>query len=333
MILKSIRLVNFRCHREKRIDFENKIALIVGPNGTGKTTVLEAIHYLSRLKSHRTSLSGEMIAYGQDALSISATTADEEVITIYKEKDRRQIYHDNTLVSPEEHYGSIPLVILAASDMSLVTQGDKIRRSYLNALMAHENLLARNWLVKYDRILQQRAAELRKEKPHIPTLRLLTTQLADVGIPLQQIRKKLAKKVAVLASRIFHTITRKEESITMSISTAGWEIDLQNEINQRRNLIGLQRDTITIKLNNRDAAKYASEGQQRSIAVALKAAEFLYLKKITNRKPLLLIDDVQKELDPERTSAAESLLEQAGQVIMTRTQQTKTIREVQTITL
>lgn len=319
MTIQKLRLVNFRCHQHLDLEFVPGLNILFGKNGTGKTSILEAIHYAARLKSHRTALSREMIRAGTKEFLISLTTTKGLKITVQKTTDQRTLRHDTEQVAAQSHYGTLPVVILSSEDLELVTAGDSKRRAFLNSLLAHQSEANRQLLIRYTRLLQQRAEALRAPNPDILTLQLLAQQMEEVGRTLQKQRAKLTRRVSLLAAAAYRKLTAGREHLRIQITPASWEANINQEILQRRNLIGLQRDQIHLIHQDRDPAKFASEGQQRGIAIALKVAEYIIIRKVTGSSPILLLDDIQKELDPERMLMGEKLLEETPQVIMART--------------
>jgi DNA replication and repair protein RecF len=327
VLLNSIDLHNFRCHRRLHASFCKTITWITGPNGAGKTSLIEAIHFLARLKSHITASTKSLFHFGTSEFAIQGQLAEGNKILLKKNTTARELFLNQNKTELQEFYGLLPVVIFSNHDIHIIRNGGSDRRSHLNSILALARRSLIPEMIRYNRILVQRSAEIKKNHPDKRTLDALTSQLITVGKPLQEARMEIATIVAAYAAFFHKRISNSHEKLKIKIYPAPWQCNTAEEIQQQRNLIGWQRDAVEIYINGKAAQKFASEGQQRTAALALRAAEYTILRRHLDLNPLVLVDDVLGELDTARRRTLIELLDPTSQTIIAATEVDKTIRD------
>ena len=329
MLLTSLRLRDFRCFESLHWEPAEKTSFITGRNAQGKTSILEAICLLTRLQSPRTSTPSEAIRFGQPTFAIEGILTNQNSNTRLQfqyGKIGRRLWVDSVPQSQSSDYLNIARIVWLASEDMLLTRGPAGQRrrfldfigsqtipGYLKQLRSYERALrARNLLLKEGRSSEQIAAY---SKP-----------LIQAGNALLSARAQLLQDLTPFAEHAATTIGQRQETLMLTYKPGvahDFESELyasrERESRIRQTVVGPHRDDFEISLNKIPAAIYASEGQQRTIALALKLAQAELLQNITSIPPLLLIDDVFGELDPPRRNAFLHLLPPNSQCIITTT--------------
>lgn len=317
-MLSSLELNQFRCFESLRLELQPGLTIFVGNNAQGKTSILEAACALMRLQSPRTSTLADLIRIGPDGgqgFSVRGQLDDYELGLRHSAKSGRKLAVDGENQGRSSAYlrYSGLLVWIASNDLALVKDGGSVRRRYLDFMAAQLYPLYRPALKAYERALRSRNFLLKRDaSPNWAQIDAYTKILIEQGAILTCCRRELVTDLKPLAAAAQKQISGQDESLQIDYQAAsGAGDDLAVELQARRDdeqrrrqtLAGPHRDDLIFTINDMPAAKFASEGQQRTLALALKLAQgHLFIAK-TSRPPVLLIDDVFGELDPDRRNA------------------------------
>ena len=331
MRLTEVRLEQFRNLADVGLEVPPEGAVLVGANGQGKTNFLEAIHYLSRFRSFRGSAHVDAVAFGAGHFRIEAGFVSDgrsRTLAVSADRERRRIVLDDSPVGrPSEVAGTLLAVSLRPEDLELVTGSPSARREYLDELLGLASRPYRRAIAEYDRVLRQRNELLRSGRG-AAQLEAWDEALLSSGVPIVIARAHL---VGRLADRFARTAGRVAESDRYAIAYrpsvpvdpagAARESDVREawsralvdryEVDRVRGwtTVGPHRDELEIVRDGRELARFGSQGECRTAAVALRLMEAELLEADTGRRPILLLDDVFSELDGGR---GERLLEWLG---------------------
>jgi DNA replication and repair protein RecF len=333
MHLAHLRLRDFRNYARLDVDFAPGFHLLLGDNAQGKTNVLEAVYLLATLRSFRGVGGAQMVRHGQKGYFVGGTAVaqGERDIKMYWSAVERKLSLDGQPVRRLTDYlGVLRAVVFCSEDLQLVKGPGRCRRRFLDLLLSqtHPTYLPR--LQAYAQALRSRNALLKQRSPDEGALEGFTAQLIRLGEDILRLRRELMPPLSAVVRQAHGRIAPEGEELRLDYRP-GVPGDFAVALAQSRprerhyglTLIGPHRDEVELLLNDRPAAQFGSEGQKRTLALALKMAQAEYLAGLHGTPPMLLIDDVMGELDARRRSAFLPLLERAraarGQVFMTAT--------------
>ena len=326
-MLTSLRLQNFRCFEGMSVDIGRGLNLFLGGNGEGKTTILEGACVLLRLQSQRSASLAPVIQIGKKSFGVRGRFEEHELEFRYRAL-RRQVRFDGVEQRTLGEYLRLGRVVsLANIDIELVRGGSDGRRRYLDFLGLQIDNTYRPALRAYERALRARNALLKSPIPRSREVAAYDGPLIQHGQVLLRLRAELTEVLAPLAAQAYQGISAAREKFTLRFvpgASADFEGDLERShresIRLRQTIVGPHRDDLELRVDDFPAAPFASEGQQRSIALAMKIAQAGVLKKSDDMKaPLFLIDDIFGELDPERRHALLDNLPADSQKLVTAT--------------
>jgi DNA replication and repair protein RecF len=308
--------------------------LLLGENAQGKTNVLEAIYLMSTLRSFRGIGSAPMVRHDQKGYFVGGAVIGqgEHEIKIYWSAQERSLSLDGRPIRKLADYlGVLRTVVFCTEDLQLIKGTARVRRRFVDLLLSQTYPAYLPLLQRYTQALRSRNALLKRPIPDEAALESFTRELVSAGEEIIRLRRELVPKLSPLARLAYRRISHESEELRIEY-LPGVKKDFAVELAQARRrerasratLIGPHRDELQLLLNDRSAAQFGSEGQKRTLAIALKIAQAEYLTGIHGSAPVLLIDDVMGELDVKRRSGLLPLLEHArktsGQVFMTATE-------------
>jgi DNA replication and repair protein RecF len=333
--LLHLRLRDFRNFARLDAGFLPGFHLLLGDNAQGKTNILEAIYLLATLRSFRGVGGAQMVRHGQKGYFVSATVSSqaEHEIKMYWSPAQRNLSLDSQPVRKLGDYlGVVRAVVFCTEDLQLIKGVARLRRRFLDLLLAHTRPVYLPLLQRYARALRSRNALLRQRCLDESALEGFTRELIETGGQIMSFRRELLPPVAALAREAYARVARSAEPLELEYRPSvqhDFAVELARnrarELAFRSTIIGPHRDELQLRLDGKSAGKFASEGQKRSIAIALKLAQAEYLAGLHGVPPILLIDDVMGELDAKRRAAFLPLLDRAqharSQVFMTCTEE------------
>ena len=325
-MLRDLQLRNFRCFESRAIEFTSGFNFIVGPNGRGKTTILEAACILLRLQSQRSPTLAPAVRSGQRSFILSGHVA-EHLLQFYYSTLRRKVAFDEVEQRELGEYLSLVRVVsFANQDLELVRGAAESRRRYLDFIGSQIDPRYRPALRSYERALRSRNLLLKSPQPRPRELAAYTEPLLRSGILLRTMRADIIRRLAPWAEESQRAISQSTESLQLQYGP-GAEEDFAGQLERARadetrlrlTTVGPHRDDLRLLVENRPAAQFASEGQQRTTALALKLAQAKIFSQEEDAAPLLLIDDIFGELDQSRRNALLQHLPNDSQKLVTAT--------------
>ncbi len=335
MHLALLRLRDFRNYARLDVDFAPGFQLLLGDNAQGKTNVLEAIYLMATLRSFRGVAGAQMIRHGQKGYFVGGKVVAQggREIKMYWSASERKLSLDGQPVRKLTDYlGALRTVVFCTEDLQLVKGTSRIRRRFLDLLLSQTHPTYLPLLQRYARALRSRNVLLKQRTVDEAALEGFSHELVAAGDELIRLRRELAPRISPLARLAYRRISNDAEELRLDYQP-GVKNDFAVELAQSRGrertyrstLIGPHRDDLQLLLNDRSAAQFGSEGQKRTLAIALKMAQAEYLTGLHGSPPVLLLDDVMGELDVKRRAGLLPLLERAhqarGQVFMTCTEE------------
>ncbi len=325
-MLTQLQLRNFRCFDELRVEFASGFNFFVGENGQGKTSILEAACVLLRLQSQRSSTLAPLVRIGHKSFVLSGRCNAHQLEFRYSGLRRKLAFDHAEQRSPAEYLRIARVVSLANGDIELARGGSETRRRFLDFLGAQLEPIYLPTLRFYERALRSRNALLKSPQARPREIAAYDAPLLEHGGKLSVMRSRLVEDLAPFAAAAHHEISGSNETLTLHFApgnTEDFAADLAGsslqELRLRQTVVGPHRDDIALQVDEKPAAQYASEGQQRTVVLALKIAQARVFAVETEMQPLLLIDDIFGELDPERRNRLLRALPEAAQKFVTAT--------------
>ncbi len=333
--LAHLRLRDFRNYARLDADFSPGFHLLLGGNAHGKTNILEAIYLMATLRSFRGVGGAQMIRHGQTGYFVGGKAVSQSAreIKMYWSMRERKLSLDSQPVRKLTDYlGVLRVVVFCTEDLQLIKGTARARRRFMDLLLTQTHPTYLPLLQRYARALRSRNALLKQRIVDEASLDSFSRELVQLGEEIIKFRYQLAPRISPLARLAYRRISNDAEELRLEYQPSvkkDFAVELaqlrQKERAYRSTLAGPHRDDVQLLLNERSAAQFGSEGQKRTLAIALKMAQAEYLTGIHGAPPVLLIDDVMGELDLKRRSGLLPLLERAhqasGQVFMTCTEE------------
>jgi len=356
MFLKKLKIINFRNYDSCEIDFTRNKIILLGKNAQGKTNLLESIYYLATLSSFRANNDLEVIKKGCDAAFLSAELIKNDTdieLSVSLNPPKHKIIKVNGLKksSYSQYLGHLAVVNFGVSDLLLLRGTPSDRRKWLDEAISQIYPAYKDRLNKYNKIKIQRNNLLKDFKGNFylnkvqqDTLSVFDEQISVSGSNIIHLRQKYLKELQVLANLKHKNISSEEEedlvleynsTITgnfnaresainppekiLELYKKAFEEKRNEEIARVQTVIGCHRDDVSFYINNTEAKKFASQGQQRTIVLALKLSELDFIQNIIGESPVLLLDDVLAELDKTRQNYLLSSIKKDTQTIITTT--------------
>lgn len=336
MHLKQLSLVNFKNYSQAELSFCQGVNVFVGLNGAGKTNLLDAIYYLSFCKSFFNPIDSQNIKNLEEFFVIQGEfEKNDENMLIHCgiKKGQKKSFKRNKKEYDRlaDHIGLLPLVMISPADSELIYNGSELRRKFVDGVIAQYNRPYLDYLMSYQKAVQQRNALLKKfnEQRYFDkdSLEIWNMQLDQFGTHLFNARKEFLKEFIPLFQHYYEFISGGKERVRLDYDTKlnDFSFDqLLEEAEQKDRAlgytsVGVHKDDLKFLIEDQPIKKFASQGQQKSYLVALKLAQFAFIKKVKCETPLILLDDIFDKLDKNRVRALMELVidHSFGQIFVT----------------
>jgi DNA replication and repair protein RecF len=345
--LEQLHLQNFRNYQDQFVVLGAPKTILVGANAQGKSNLLEAVELLSTLRSHRTSRDRDLILDGESVGQISAQLQRDSGsidlrLTLNATGRRTAMVHSEAVKRQLDFLGYINAVQFSCLDLDLVRGGPGERRDWLDAVLVQLEPVYAHLLQQYQIALKQRNAFLKRqraiENPHSDPQQLIlwNQQLATLGARVIQRRHRMLGRLEPLAQTWHQAISGKTEHLSLEYHPnvrhdlaqpeqlfpeflAQMQDKAIAEYHQATSLVGPHRDEVQLTINQTPARQYGSQGQQRTLVLALKLAELQLIEEVIGEPPLLLLDDVLAELDLNRQNQLLDTIQDRFQTLITTT--------------
>jgi DNA replication and repair protein RecF len=332
--LTHLRLRDFRNYARLDVDFAPGFHLLLGDNAQGKTNILEAIYLIATLRSFRGVGGAQMVRHGQKGYFVGSTVVaqgEHETKMYWSDRERSLNLDGRPVRKLSDYLGVLRTVVFCTEDLQLVKGAARARRRFLDLLLTQTFPAYLPLLQRYTQALRSRNALLKQQAPDPGALDSFSRELIGAGQEIIRLRRELLPRFAPLAQAAYRRVSRDAEELRLEYQPSvksDFAVELAQgrarERSYRSTLIGPHRDEVQLLLKDRSAAHFGSEGQKRTLAIALKMAQAEYVTDIHGSPPVLLIDDIMGELDVQRRSGFLPLLERAhrnrSQVFMTATE-------------
>lgn len=335
MQLQKLTILNYKNIAEAELLFSKKINCFIGDNGMGKTNVLDAIYYLSFCKSHSNSIDSQNIQHESDFFMLNGIFEREgtveEIYCGMKRRQKKQFKRNKKEYERlADHIGLMPLVLVSPHDAALISEGSEERRKFVDGVISQYNKTYLNHLLNYNNALKQRNALLKIDQPIDDALfEIWEEQMAQHSTYIYDERINFLNQFIPIFKEMYNHISGGREEIFLNYQSQLSKGDIlarMRETRGRDQLIGystqgIHKDELEMLLDNYPIKRVGSQGQNKTYLIALKLAQFVFLKKTHGFAPILLLDDIFDKLDAKRVTEIVKIVsgETFGQIFITDT--------------
>jgi DNA replication and repair protein RecF len=347
LIVSQVAFNNLRNLSEQNIDFAPGFNVIWGQNGQGKTNIVEAIYLLSTTKSFRTSTLSDITKFGQSSTQIIGNVSSnigEYELKFILEKEKKQVFINGNRENILSNYvGKLVAVVFSPSDLEIIRDGPAGRRKVIDKHLADISPGVVDNLINFSRALRSKSLII-KEGGADTQIEAWNSIMAREGVKITRKREELIREIEAEINGIYSNFAAADGEIALSydgdfknLSEEEALVSLNLAISRERArgipLIGPQRDDFIITVNNHDAKSFCSQGQTRSIVIAMKLALLNILEARLKERPLVILDDVDSELDRGRSSRLfEFVKATSGQIFITGTRAPEEFLDAKNVT-
>ncbi len=316
MVIKSLKLKNYRNYELLDLSFDPKTNILYGDNAQGKTNILEALYLSGTTKSHRGTKDRDLIQFGYDESHLETIvekrgTQFQIDMHLKKNSPKGIAINKMPIRKASELFGIIHFVFFSPEDLNIIKDGPSGRRRFIDLELSQLDKVYLSNLSNYNRIINQRNSllkELYRQESLIETLDIWDMQLAEYGSRVMEGRRQFVGQVNSMIGDIHEKLTGGRERISLSYESSIGEMSLEQALkkNRERDIrmkstsVGPHRDDLCFLAGELDIRKFGSQGQQRTAALSLKLSEIELVKELIKDTPILLLDDVLSELDKHR---------------------------------
>ena len=349
MFLKRISLLNYKNFSEVTFELDSKINCFVGRNGIGKTNILDAIYHLANGKSYFNPLAVQNIRHDEEFFVVDGefekNERTEQILCSLKKGQKKILKRNGKIYEKfSDHVGFIPLVIISPADTDLIIEGSETRRKFIDSVISQlDNAYLQN-LIQYQKIISQRNALLKYfALNHLfenDTLSIYNEQLNVLGQSIFEKRKQFLNDFIPIFNQYHQVITHSAEAVSLVYQSDLFENNtldlLEQNLQKDRALqytsVGVHKDDLSFEIDHHPIKKFGSQGQQKSFLIALKLAQFDFVKKQSGEKPILLFDDIFDKLDEFRVGKIIEMVnnDEFGQLFISDTHPERTENIVKT---
>lgn len=338
MYIQELSVVNFKNIEHAEFQFSDSLNCFIGNNGAGKTNLMDAIYYLSFCKSFLNPVDGQNIRFDQEFFMIQgkySRLGSDEMVYCGLKRNQKKIVKRNQKEYKKlsEHIGLIPLIVVTPSDTSLISGGSEERRRFVDSVISQYDAVYLENLIRYNRALQQRNNLLKqfagKNIFQPESLEVWDDQLVKYGLQIHSVRKVFIEKLQPIFQKYYELISGGKEVVGLKLQSdllaENFEQLLKDSVGKDRMLqyttVGIHKDDFEFELAGYPIRKFGSQGQKKTYLVALKLAQFDFMKEVSGLTPILLLDDIFDKLDKYRVEQIVKLVadDHFGQIFITDT--------------
>ncbi|RXQ96149.1 DNA replication/repair protein RecF [Ancylomarina salipaludis] len=338
MHLKRLSLINYKNIKELEIELSPKINCFIGNNGMGKTNLLDAVYYLSFCKSYFSSTDQLNIKHDELFMVLEGNyqrkEMDELIYCGLKRGQKKNFKRNKKEYKKlSEHIGLLPIVMVSPADVRLITDGSEERRKYMDSVISQYDRKYLDDLIRYNRVILQRNKLLkdfaRRGKFEEDSLSIWDEQMVILSASIYEKRKDFLNKLMPVFQEYYNIISQGNERVTLEYKSQLNAHSMRDLLRHARlkdqvmqyTTVGIHKDDLILSLGDYPIKKMGSQGQQKTYLIALKLAQFEFIKKLSEYNPILLLDDIFDKLDAERVEQIVHLVseERFGQIFISDT--------------
>lgn len=323
--LEKLNVLNYRNIREADLILHNKVNAFYGFNAQGKTNLLDAIFSLGYTKSYLSRSDADNIKVGESHFHLSTVLFNNEeqneLILAYSDKKKLLKKNGKDEKRLSKHIGFLPIVMISPYDSNLITGASDLRRKFLDASISFYDSEYLSTLLEYHKVLKQKNKYLKEPNPVKELVESLNSQMSKFILAIESKRQRFFESFNPYFKSVYGKLSNENESPELIYEPSrDLSVDLEDQLSSKLrdelrtgfSLLGPHRDDFRIMLKGLEAKKYASQGQQKSLLIALKLAKFAVLKEKIDTEPLLLLDDIFDKLDKQRVHNLMDILHEEG---------------------
>ncbi len=333
MPIDSLKLANFRSYSQQVFTFSPGVTLVVGANGAGKTNLLESLYVLATTKSWR-ARDRDLVRHTADWYRLEGAAAKTTIELVYPTGGRKRLKVNQTNIKPEAYLGSLPVVLFEPDSLKIINGAPEERRRWLNQTLIQSHPQYWQNLLAYRRVVNQRNHLLRQKQRAAIEDQVFAwdVTLVELAAQLVDLRAKFIAYVNRRLPSLYRQLAGAKPALHLTYQTGlgegeyseqllkGLNQKLQRDIRFGATSLGPHRDEVAVALGHKPAAVVASRGEVRTLVLALKLAQLQWLKRHTDKQPMLLLDDVFSELDQTRRLRLLAKLDKVQTIITTTDQ-------------
>lgn len=336
MILKRLSVLNYKNLEQVELDFSTKLNCFFGQNGMGKTNMLDAVYYLSFCKSAANPIDSQNIRHEADFFVIQGFYEEEdgspeEIYCGMKRRQKKQFKRNKKEYTRlSDHIGFLPLVMVSPADAELIAGGSEERRRFMDVVISQYDKEYLDALIRYNKALLQRNTLLKSEVPVEEELFLVWEEMmAQAGEQVFRKREAFIREFIPIFQSFYAYISQEKERVGLTYTSHARDASLLQVLQESRtrdrimgySLRGIHKDELNMMLGDYPIKREGSQGQNKTYLVALKLAQFDFLKRTGHTVPLLLLDDIFDKLDALRVEQIVKLVagDNFGQIFITDT--------------
>lgn len=335
MIVQKIKLTNFRCYEKCEVEFSKGLNYIYGDNASGKTSLVEAIYYLSLARSFRTNKEKELINKNHDSATINSymnyQNSNKEILISLMNNGKKIFINKKQINKISELSNLVNAICFIPKDVNLLKESPSQRRLFLNLSIAKTSKKYLELCINYEKLLHSRNELLKEDIINQNLLDVLTNQLISVSKEIYFYRKKYIDDLNKKINFVYKSITGKNETLKIIYKSfvsnyENYEViaekkyleSKENDLFRKVTNVGIHKEDFEILLNSRDVSKYGSQGENRIAVLSLKLTPYELIEDV-DKKPIIILDDVLSELDKTNQENLLNYLQKMNQVFITST--------------
>ena len=334
MQLNKISILNYKNILQADLEFSPKINCFIGNNGVGKTNVLDAIYYMSFCKSHSNNIDSQNINHNESFFVIEGfytrLNAEEDIYCGLKQRQKKVFKRNKKEYERlSDHIGLLPLVLISPADNTLIGDGSNERRKFIDGVISQYDRPYLNALLCYNKILAQRNSLLKNTQIDWDLIDILNLNLSETGLYIYEKRVEFIRSFIPVFQKYYDFISENKENVDLAYIShlaKGDFLSLLKQSIERDKILGyttkgIHKDDLEMTLGGYPIKRVGSQGQNKTYLIALKLAQFDFLKQLSGVSPILLLDDIFDKLDSERVHQIIKLVSEDyfGQIFITDT--------------